>query len=118
MDETGNRGSNNNLLNMYSALKDNIMRTLNVCEICRVISSVNLNYYKVQILNKPETFIEAYSTIDNLVENDLVIVIFTNYDTRQNLERALQGQYNQLITVPTSETKHSLDFGIIINKLN
>ena len=118
MDNTGNNSTTSGVLNTYIALKDNIMRTLKVCEVCRVISETSTNYYKIQILNKPDTYVEAYTGIGTLNENDIVIVIFTNYDTRKNLERALAGEYEQLVAIPESETKHSIDFGIIINKIN
>lgn len=113
MENTGNRNSTNDLARTYRALKDNIMRTLNVCTICKVIN-VSTHYSKCQPINKPQTIIQCFNGT-SVSENDYVVVVFTDEDTRGNLDRIVKGEEP---VETTDGIRHDINYGIIISKLN
>ena len=114
MNNEGNRNTTSDLVGSFKALKENIMRTLNVCEIGTIEREAENNYYKVKLLNKPNVMIECFSR-DEYNLHDLVLIIFTDYDSRANLIRVLSNQDSQ--EVKKESTKHDLDFGIIIKAI-
>ena len=114
MNNEGNRNSTSDLMGSFKALKENIMRTLKVCEIGIIEENLNNNYYKVKLISNPNIIVECFSR-DEYNNNSIVLVIFTNYDSRANLTRVLNGEEPQ--EVNKESTKHDIDFGVIIKEI-
>ena len=112
---TGNRNEAEDLLNVLLALKKNIFRDLNVCEICSITAVSGDKYVVVPINNSKEKLYCSTITSTNLKVGDLVLVIFTNRDSRLNLSRLKQGQKPQDIS---SDEYHSKEYGIIVASPN
>lgn len=53
----------------------------------------------------------------SVFNNDVVLVIFTDVNTRQTLRDLIDNKSKSSKFVETNQEKHSIDFGIIINKL-
>ena len=111
----GNRNSTEDTIRVYKALKDNIMRTLKVCTIGRVTDGTG-DYVTCQLINKPKTFIECYNASDEqLVVDEIVIILFTDEDTRDNLVRIKNNE--EPVEVEDNKLKHNLNYGIVIKKI-
>ena len=115
MNNKGNRNTTGDIMEMFAALKENIMRSLKVCEVGEIMDGPdNKHYYKVKLLNKPETIIECFC-LDSINKHSLVAILFTNYDTRLNLDRALNDKETNEVNI--EDLKHSIDYGIIIKTI-
>jgi hypothetical protein len=53
----------------------------------------------------------------NINNNDVVLVIFTDVNSRQTLKDLIASKSKTSKFVETDQQKHSIDFGIVINKI-
>ena len=105
---TGNKTDVPDFLKVLLTLKKNIMRDLNVAEVCKV-TEVNNNVYTVVSINNSNLRLKCTKLSSlNPKKDDLVLVIFTNTDYRLNL-----GKTNKPFQNLPEETLHSLNYGII-----
>lgn len=113
---TGNKDTNNfQLMDVLIQLKNNIMRDLNVCKICKVIEKKNDYVYMVSSINNENQRLYAFDFCESKINiNDIVIVIFTDEDNRINLNKILNEEKTQ---IAESINMHALEYGVIINKL-
>ena len=111
---TGNKNLTSDFLQVLLKLEKKTMKDLSVAEVCEVIST-NYNYYQCISVNNSNEVYNCYK-LDGLEINkkDIVLVIYTNTDFRQNLERIKKGA-TKINT--TTEEYHSKSYGIIIGKL-
>lgn len=113
---TGNKGTNNfQLLDVLMTLKNNIMKDLNVCEICKVKEKKSDYEWLVTPIGNDNKKIICFDFCESEINvDDIVLVVFTNTDNRINLNKIINN-----INTQNSESVelHSLDYGIITNKL-
>lgn len=112
---TGNHNDASDILRVFKSIKENIMQTLNVCSIVKVVSHTN-DYAKCELLNQPKVMIECYNGIESELENGkYYIALFTDEDSRSNIMRVNNGE--EPIQIPNNEVRHNLNFGVIISKI-
>lgn len=105
---TGNKTDTPDFLKVLLTLKKNIMRDLNVAEVCKVLE-VNNNVYTVVSINNNNLRLKCTKLSSlNPKKDDLVLVVFTNTDYRLNLSKT-----NKPFQNLQEETLHSLNYGII-----
>ena len=111
MISSGNNTISSDFLRVLMALKKNTMKDNNVAEVAK-ISSISSGKITCTLLSNSKTFIycEALKDLDVQV-NDVVLIIFTNTDFRQNLNRI---KNNQQPIDNSNEILHSLNYGIIV----
>ena len=112
----GNKGNNNtdaSFLDVLFALKDNIMKDLNVAEVVTVISVDNDNRkFRCTLLANPNLQIECTNLQSLEVRvNEIMLAIFTTSDYRTNLSKV---KNNQQILKVESQTLHSKNYGILV----
>lgn len=110
----GNRNQDtSDLLQAFLAISNKTMEKTHVCDICKVLEIKNNGYAKLQLINRPRVNIDAYvpSTI-NINVDDIVLVIYTDLDSRQNLKKIENNVDVEEIDIES--TKHSINYGIII----
>lgn len=108
---TGNQTDNPDFLKVLLTLKANIMKDLNVCEICKVIDISKDNYIVNPINNTKEKLYCKTVTDSTINKGDLVLVIFTNSDYRLNLKKIKAGEKPQEVD---QTDLHSRNYGVII----
>lgn len=132
MSNTTNVGSD--FLRVLMALKTNIMKDINVCDIA-IVKSISDEGVYCTMLNNSQTTVLAKvmsplktesneetnttDTTDSTTEpqlqvNDIVVVLYTNTDFRQNLAKLSAGESTYDVD---STTRHSKSFGVIIGTL-
>lgn len=132
MSNTTNVGSD--FLRVLMALKTNIMKDINVCDIA-IVKSISDEGVYCTMLNNSQTTVLAKvmsplktesneetnttDTTDSTTEpqlqvNDIVVVLYTNTDFRQNLAKLSAGEATYDVD---STTRHSKSFGVIIGTL-
>lgn len=112
----GNRNQTNDTIRIYQALKDNIMESLRVCSICYV-KSVQSDTVTCQPVNRPSVFIECIDLQENPLSADsLVVVLYTDEDTRDNINRIKQGI--EPVEINNDKVKHNQNYGIIIKDIS
>lgn len=100
-------------LRVLLALKENIMRDLNVAEICRVQSITQGNYFCESLADS--TVINAMSLANvNASVGDIVLVVFCNRDFRANLKMI---NYRTDFVETENNQRHSNAFGVIVGKV-
>lgn len=109
----GNEVNSKDFLEILFALKNNIMKDLNVCEVAQ-IESISNEIYKCKILSTDEVITAIPLQNLQIVQNDVVVILFSNTDFRTNLKR-IQND-NTAITDDTLNL-HNKSFGIIIGIL-
>lgn len=109
----GNEVNSKDFLEILFALKNNIMKDLNVCEVAQ-IESISSGIYKCKILSTDEVITAIPLQNLQIVQNDVVVILFSNTDFRTNLKR-IQND-NTAITDDTLNL-HNKSFGIIIGIL-
>ena len=109
----GNEVNSKDFLEILFALKNNIMKDLNVCEVAQ-IESISNEIYKCKILSTDEVITAVPLQNLQIVQNDVVVILFSNTDFRTNLKR-IQND-NAAITDDTLNL-HNKSFGIIIGIL-
>ena len=109
----GNEVNSKDFLEILFALKNNIMKDLNVCEVAQ-IESISSGIYKCKILSTDEVITAVPLQNLQIVQNDVVVILFSNTDFRTNLKR-IQND-NTAITDDTLNL-HNKSFGIIIGIL-
>ena len=109
----GNEVNSKDFLEILFALKNNIMKDLNVCEVAQ-IESISNGIYKCKILSTDEIITAVPLQNLQIAQNDVVVILFSNTDFRTNLKR-IQND-NAGITDDTLNL-HNKSFGIIIGIL-
>lgn len=109
----GNEVNSKDFLEILFALKNNIMKDLNVCEVAQ-IESISNGIYKCKILSTDEVITAIPLQNLEIAQNDVVVILFSNTDFRTNLKR-IQND-NAAITDDTLNL-HNKSFGIIIGIL-
>ena len=109
----GNEVNSKDFLEILFALKNNIMKDLNVCEVAQ-IESISDKIYKCKILSTDEVITAIPLQNLQIAQNDVVVILFSNTDFRTNLKR-IQND-NAGITDNTLNL-HNKSFGIIIGIL-
>lgn len=109
----GNEVNSKDFLEILFALKNNIMKDLNVCEVAQ-IESISNDIYKCKILSTDEVITVIPLQNLEIAQNDVVVILFSNTDFRTNLKR-IQND-NVAITNDTLNL-HNKSFGIIIGIL-
>lgn len=109
----GNEVNSKDFLEILFALKNNIMKDLNVCEVAQ-IESISNEIYKCKILSTDEVITAIPLQNLQIAQNDVVVILFSNTDFRTNLKR-IQND-NTAITDDTLNL-HNKSFGIIIGIL-
>ena len=117
MAENQNSGNNvvsGDFLRVLLALKKNIMRDINVADVCQVKQNNSDDTWTCQSLSDDSSF-QATTMVDVQVDvNDIVCVLFMNYDFRSNLKRIQAGQQTQLTTSGSSHSKSAaLIIGVV-----
>lgn len=111
----GNKNSTSDILRTYKALKENIMQTLNVCAVAKVISHTN-DSARCQLINQPKTFVDCYHGGSIETDGGYVVIVFTDSDTRANIKRIKKGI--EPVEIPHTNVRHALNYGIIISTIN
>lgn len=109
----GNEVNSKDFLEILFALKNNIMKDLNVCEVAQIENIAN-DYCVCKILSTDEIITAIPLQNLELAVNDVVVLLFSNSDFRTNLTRIKNG--NTSITNDITNT-HTKSFGIIIGIL-
>lgn len=109
----GNEVNSKDFLEILFALKNNIMKDLNVCEVAQ-IESISNDIYKCKILSTDEVITAIPLQNLTISQNDVVVILFSNTDFRTNLKR-IQND-NTAITDDTLNL-HNKSFGIIMGIL-
>ena len=109
----GNEVNSKDFLEILFALKNNIMKDLNVCEVAQ-IESISSGIYKCKILSTDEVITAIPLQNLQIAQNDVVVILFSNTDFRTNLKR-IQND-NAGITDDTLNL-HNKSFGIIMGIL-
>ena len=109
----GNEVNSKDFLEILFALKNNIMKDLNVCEVAQ-IESISSGIYKCKILSTDEVITAIPLQNLTISQNDVVVILFSNTDFRTNLKRIQHD--NDGITDDTLNL-HNKSFGIIMGIL-
>lgn len=115
--EQGNRGQNtSDLADVFLAAIDKSLDKTHVSDVCEVIS-VNGRWAKVKLINKPTINTDAFISNQFTINvGDYVLVVYTDLDTRANLEKIINGK--KIDEVDDKTVKHSINNAIIIMKLD
>ncbi len=100
-------------LRVLLALKENIMKDINVAEVCRVQSIVKNNYLCESLADS--TLVNAIC-MSGVTANvgDFVVIVFCNRDFRANLSIA---SFSRAFRETDNNQRHSNAFGVIIGKV-
>ena len=109
----GNEVNSKDFLEILFALKNNIMKDLNVCEVAQ-IESISNEIYKCKILSTDEVITAIPLQNLQIVQNDVVVILFSNTDFRTNLKRI---QNDNTAIIDDTLNLHNKSFGIIIGIL-
>ena len=114
MNNTGNNVVSSDFLKVLLALKKNTFKDLNVAELATVTKILN-NDITCNLLNNQDTFVICRKLQGlEIQENDIVVILFTNTDFRENLSRY---ENSQPLINKESDLLHSKSYGIIIGKI-
>ena len=109
----GNNVVSGDFLRVLLALKQNVMKDTNVADVCQ-IKSMNTDVVICKSLCD-DSSVQAVPLLDlNLHVNDIVCVLFTNYDFLSNLNKVKASRITQLTN---DGPVHSKSGAIIIGKL-
>lgn len=108
---TGNQFSHSDLIRVLLQLKTITISSIKVAEVCKVVN-INNNEIRCLTINTNETI--YCNKLQDLVlqKNDIVLVIFTDTDFRQNLEKIKKEATTQIIDSKTN--LHQISFGIVV----
>lgn len=109
----GNEVNSKDFLEILFALKNNIMKDLNVCEVAQ-IESISSGIYKCKILSTDEIITAVPLQNLQIAQNDVVVILFSNTDFRTNLKRI---QNDNIGITNDTLNLHNKSFGIIIGIL-
>lgn len=109
----GNEVNSKDFLEILFALKNNIMKDLNVCEVAQ-IESISSAIYKCKILSTDEIITAVPLQNLQIAQNDVVVILFSNTDFRTNLKRI---QNDNVAITDDTLNLHNKSFGIIIGIL-
>ena len=111
MAETGNNVISSDFLRVLLALKQNTMRDNNVAEVAQV-TKVASDTFICTLLANANTYVNCVKLQNlDIKKDDVVLIVFTNKDFRQNLSRI---KNNQKPIDNQAETLHSLSYGIVV----
>lgn len=97
-------------LKVLQALKSNIMRDLNVADICQVTRISNDSYTCKSITDNSTIYAVKFQDLE-IKEKDIVCVLFINTEFQANLKRL---QLKQALNTGTTENLHTKNSAIII----
>lgn len=101
-------------IQILKLFKENIMTSVNVAEVA-IVKQVNDDKILCTSINDEEVSFECEKLNDlELAKNDIVLILFTNKDFRQNLRRI---KNNKGIVTQKNTVLHSASYGIIIGKI-
>lgn len=100
-------------LRVLLALKENIMKDLNVAEVCRVQNIDKSNYFCESLADGTVVNAMAMANL-NISVGDYVLIVFCNRDFRANLKMTA---YRTDFPETENNQRHSNAFGIIIGKV-
>lgn len=109
----GNEVNSKDFLEILFALKNNIMKDLNVCEVAQ-IESISNEIYKCKILSTDEVITAIPLQNLQIAQKDVVVILFSNTDFRTNLKRI---QNDNVAITDDTLNLHNKSFGIIIGIL-
>lgn len=109
----GNEVNSKDFLEILFALKNNIMKDLNVCEVAQ-IESISNEIYKCKILSTDEIITAIPLQNLEIAQNDVVVILFSNTDFRTNLKRI---QHDNIGITNDTLNLHNKSFGIIMGIL-
>ena len=109
----GNEVNSKDFLEILFALKNNIMKDLNVCEVAQ-IESISSEIYKCKILSTDEVITAIPLQNLQIAQNDVVVILFSNTDFRTNLKRI---QHDNTAITDNTLNLHNKSFGIIMGIL-
>lgn len=112
----GNKDTNDySLLDVFMTAKQNTMRDIHCSEIGKIVEKKSDYEYIVTLINNDKQRLICFNFCGSQLNlNDIVLIVFTDTDNRTNLDRILKEINTQnLETIDL----HSLEYGIIINKL-
>lgn len=110
--DNGNQNTTSSFNDVLLALKNNIMRNINVADIVKIVQKLDNNQYKVQSITNTNSIFTCISLSNlNFKANDIALILFTKADFRTNL---LKLQNNQSISTNTNTILHSNAYGILI----
>lgn len=111
MTESGNKVVSSDFLRVLLALKQNTMRDNNVAEVAQV-TNVTSDTLTCTLLSNANTYVNCIKLQNlDIKKDDIVLIVFTNKDFRQNLNRI---KNNQKPIDNQAETLHSLSYGIVV----
>lgn len=97
-------------LDVLFALKDNVMRSLNVAEVAQVIDVAN-EIYTCKFLNS-ETRIRTIKIMNvDIQKDDIVLIAFANTNFSNNLAKI---KNDKTVVKNNEDSNHSIQNGIII----
>ena len=109
---SGNKNVSSDFLRVLLALKSNVMKDLNVAELA-IVNQIKNDTYYCSLINSSNITLNCIKLKNLQVqENDIVLVIFTNTDFRQNLKRIKSNQ--KTIDNVTNENLHNKSYAIIV----
>ena len=109
-DGTGRNSVSSDILEILLVLKENVMLSTNVAEVCKVIETSN-DTIKCSILTNEEIITCVKLMNLEIAKNDIVLVIFTDSDFRQNLRKTKLGK---MTTKTETKVRHTRDFGVVV----
>lgn len=112
---TGSEVVDGGFARVLFALKNNIMKDLNVADVARITAiKDDNNIYCSSLTNPSITLVCTKLKNLELSKEDCVLILYTNEDFRTNLSRF---KNNQSISAITTTDKHTKNYGIIIGVL-
>lgn len=107
---TGNQFSHSDLIRVLLQLKSITIQSIKVAEVCRIIS-IESNQIKCNTIDTNEViYCDKLASI-NLQKDDIVLVIFTDTDFRQNLSKIKQNSTPQIVK---DIDLHQISYGIVV----
>lgn len=110
MQVSGNKTVSSDFLRVLLALKKNTMRDNNVAEVC-LVQDISQSEIRCNTLSSDSVIVCEKLQDLEIQKNDVVLVVFTNTDFRQNLKRI---KSNQKSVKNQDEILHSLNYGVVI----
>ena len=112
---TGNNVVSSDFLKVLLALKQSVMKDLNVSDIA-IVTQIkdNYNIYCKSLNNSSSTIVCTKLNNLELTVNDCVLILYTNEDFRSNLKRY---KSNKEIQNMTNSDYHNKSYGVIIGVL-
>lgn len=109
----GNKNATSDFMRVLLATKEASLRDCNVADVVKVVSISGDDYHCKSLTTLND--IQALKLEDlEILQNDVVVVLYTTRDFRNNLRKIKR---NQELVDNTNTELHSCAYGIIIGKL-